>query len=414
MRLFFLVLSITFLGAALAAAPVPSLPDAQALVAGLGSPSEDARDAASADLRGRVDARPWLRRAARSTDKDTVRRATNLLDAADKVQQKAASKAVDTCIRDGRADLFIEWHHFWQPTSKDDLWAVGPRAAKAGVDVFDTAVARDQTNYLVRGITANLAEHAKSRYLDGPFAGETGDLWYVRTDRIEHDGMALAFASVAGRVRRAELGGGYFFALGRVDVSMLQSAFLICDGSVDGYWPRRGDVQLPEPVNSFVVCRGNFSAGAFVSNSVLLVDGDVDLEQATVRNCLIRASGKIRLPKDHKPGAKDGKPTNCTIEAHAKNATAPYTFFELSDVGLSLADDEEGLVVTSVKADTPFGNCGLAKGDLIRAIDDVPAGHSEEFRKAVRRALVRQGDCLLTITRGDKNHDLPVFFPLPK
>lgn len=34
--------------------------------------------------------------------------------------------------------------------------------------------------------------------------------------------------------------------------------------------------------------------------------------------------------------------------------------------------------------------------------------------ESVRRALVRQGDCLLTITRGDKTYDLPVFFPLPK
>jgi S1-C subfamily serine protease len=67
-----------------------------------------------------------------------------------------------------------------------------------------------------------------------------------------------------------------------------------------------------------------------------------------------------------------------------------------------------------VKPDTPFGNCGLAKGDLIRAIDDTPAWNAEEFRKLVRRALVRQGDCLITVIRGDKTIDLPVFFPLPK
>jgi predicted metalloprotease with PDZ domain len=156
-----------------------------------------------------------------------------------------------------------------------------------------------------------------------------------------------------------------------------------------------------------IVCRGNI-VGDGVSHAVILVDGDIDLTYASgFGNSLIRASGDIHLPPNVKP-------ENCTIEAHAKNATAPYKFFEFADVGLSLADDEEGLVVRDVKAETPFGHCGIAKGDLIRAIDDVPAGHSEEFRKKVRRALVRQGDCLITVVRGDKTIDLPVFFPLPK
>jgi S1-C subfamily serine protease len=83
-------------------------------------------------------------------------------------------------------------------------------------------------------------------------------------------------------------------------------------------------------------------------------------------------------------------------------------------VGLSVIDSNEGLLVTTVTADTPFGNCGLAKGDVIRAIDDDPAGRASEFRKLVRRALVRQGDCLVTVIRGDKKLDLPAFFPLPK
>jgi S1-C subfamily serine protease len=86
----------------------------------------------------------------------------------------------------------------------------------------------------------------------------------------------------------------------------------------------------------------------------------------------------------------------------------------LPDVGLSLADDEVGLVVTAVKPGTPFGDCDIRKGDLVRAIDDEPAGDSEEFRRKVRRAMVRQGDCLVTVTRGDKTIDLPVFFPHPK
>jgi hypothetical protein len=61
-----------------AAAPVPQ-PPAALLVAGLSDPSAKVRDEAVAALRGRVDALPWLRRAARSADADTARRAAALL-----------------------------------------------------------------------------------------------------------------------------------------------------------------------------------------------------------------------------------------------------------------------------------------------------------------------------------------------
>src|SRR5262249_54562264 len=150
--------------------------------------------------------------------------------------------------------------------------------------------------------------------------------------------------------------------------------------------------------------------GGSVFASVLLVDGDVELfdyGRFKIQDSLIRASGEIRIPKN-------AKVVNSTIQPYAKNPTAPYKFFALSDVGLSLIDDEEGLVVGDVNKDTPFGNAGIAKGDIIQAIDDTRAGDSEQFRKLVRKALVAQGDCLVTVARGDKTLDLPVFFPLPK
>ena len=75
-----------------------------------------------------------------------------------------------------------------------------------------------------------------------------------------------------------------------------------------------------------------------------------------------------------------------------------------------MVDDEEGMIVAAVKAETPFGTCGLMKGDVIQAIDDVRAGNSEQFRSCPPR-LARQGDCLLTIARGAKTLDLPVYFP---
>src|SRR5207248_10173477 len=113
-------------GGWLAAAPVPDQP-AAALVARLGDPSAKGRDEAVAALRGRADAPPWLRRAARSADADTARRAAALLAPHEPKRQEMAARAIDACIKSGQVDLFMEWHHYWQPESKDDLWPVGPR-----------------------------------------------------------------------------------------------------------------------------------------------------------------------------------------------------------------------------------------------------------------------------------------------
>ena len=70
-----------------------------------------------------------------------------------------------------------------------------------------------------------------------------------------------------------------------------------------------------------------------------------------------------------------------------------------------------------VKVNNPLGTKAERRAiisHIIRAIDDGPAGHWELFRRQVRRAAVRQGDCLLTVARGDKTLDLAVYFPTPK
>jgi hypothetical protein len=252
-------------------------------------------------------------------------------------------------------------------------------------------------------------------YFDGTDAEQTAQgkgNWYIRAERWNRWPNTVTFASIGGPTitRSGTVERGCCFFLGSLQAGRIDTAFVVCDGEI---WRGTNLSGVPSGIrtaDSVIVCRGNF-CGSDLYSSVVLVDGDIDLSQGSpdIRSNLIRASGEIQLTK-----RQQLQPMNCTIEAHAKNPTAPYKFFELTDVGLSLVDDEEGLVVADVKADTPFGTCGIAKGDLIRAIDDAPAGHSSEFRKKLRRALVRQGDCLVTVARGAKTLDLPVFFQLPK
>ena len=405
-------------GYAALGAPVPPRVDANLLVERLGDSSPQVRMQSLRMLQDRTDALPWLRRATHSKDKNSASLAFELLEPRERKHQLDAGGVIDLMIRENRIDLVVEWHQYWRPEKPDDLWSVGPRTTKAGLELHAKHLPPNQ-NDPIGAMIGKVNSSGKPRFYDfangfDPRRTEPG-VWHVRgTDFFDaSNGNVVAFANVAGLIKSGYSLGVQHFVLGSMEALGYNCSFLFCEGDIGSGIQNEG--KPPRGVMMWqcvVVCRGNL-CGQSGTDSVLLVDGNIDLSQQVgprapvIRNSLIRASGEILLPKGVEL-------IDCTIEAHAKNPTAPYKFFDFAQVGLSVADDEEGLVVTGLKAETPFGNCGLAKGDIIRAIDDVPAGHSEEFRKKVRRALVRQGDCLITVTRGSKSLDLPVFFPLPK
>lgn len=399
------VAPVVLVAVGLIAAP-PETP-ADTLVAGLGDADTKVRDASAAALKDRADALPWLRRAARADDKDTARRAAELLTAHEKRRQESVAGAIDACVRDGRVDVLTEWHQYWKPKAEADLWAVGPRATKAGLDLYAKSCPEDAWELFKKEM--DRLANVKTVTHDGPYPESFPPhkvAWQIRTDRLDgtaHGSTVIRFASVAGPAKLWMTEGGRYLTLGPVEaaVGSIGGTFVAADGGISA---KNGGAC--RTISSVVVCRGTF-VGRDVGASVLLVDGDIDLTTAgALRYSLIRATGEIRLPRGVVP-------TDCTIEAGVKDATAPYKFFELADVGLSVAGDD-GVLVTAVKDGTPFGNCGLAAGDVIRAVDDTPTKHASELRKLVRRASVRQGDCLITVSRGDKTLDLPVFFPLPK
>ncbi len=195
----------------LAAAPVP--PETKALVAGLSDPSAKVRDESAAALKSRADAIPWLRRATRSTDKDTAKRAAELLAPSEKKRQEAVAKAIDACIRDGRVDLFMEWHHYWKPENKDDLWPVGPRATKAGLDLFAKSCPPAEWAEFEQRLARTAARNARSHDNPCPEEFEGGkDVWCVRTDRMDRmvrtTNDIFRFASVSGPIWLYELSRG--------------------------------------------------------------------------------------------------------------------------------------------------------------------------------------------------------------
>lgn len=241
-------LTVLLAAVACAAAPVPSAPPVESLVRALGSSEKSERDAAKRELRGRADAPPWLRRAVRSGDKDTVRRALALLEPHDRKRVAGARAAIDVCLRDGTIDSFIEWHHLWQPDKKDELWEVGPRFGRAAVDLFGKHFKRDGTNPLEDAMLNLFQPAQKHTFHDGPLPDDIpGSIVMARGDNIRpvHGAKAFAFACLTGDARYDISACGYTFVLGNCDALFARAAVLFSCG---GWSFRRdgwGQVQWP-------------------------------------------------------------------------------------------------------------------------------------------------------------------------
>lgn len=121
-------------------------------------------------------------------------------------------------------------------------------------------------------------------------------------------------------------------------------------------------------------------------------------------HALIRAGGRVHRAK----GALRGG-TN-VVEENVSNPTGPYRYFELSRVGLVVGAAEGGVRVETIEAKSPLAAAGLRKGDLVTAVDGKKVGPGDSFRKQMR-AAVAQGDCTLTVRRGDETKETAVRFP---
>ena len=205
-------------------------------MAGLGDPDAKCATRPPRRLEDRADALPWLRRAARAADEDTGRRAAELLAPHEKRRQEAVAKAIDACVRDGRIDVLTEWHQYWKPRPEEDLWEVGPRATKAGLDLYVKSCSKDGWEVLEKGL--DLLTKIETATHDGPYPERFAPIkrsWLIRTDRLDgraHVGEDTRFASGAGPARLPQMGGGRFLVLGPVEAGQIGEAFVAADGGI--------------------------------------------------------------------------------------------------------------------------------------------------------------------------------------
>src|SRR5262249_51926770 len=153
-------------------------------------------------------------------------RAEKLLAGHARKRQEVAKQAIEACIRDGRVDLFVEWHHSWQPENKDDLWPVGPRMARAGQDEYPNWCPPNEVKLFERMLDpAKAGFKVKPASYDGPEAqvprrGWANTIASFRTDRWWYPPSVeyVTFASVTGHawLRLGRSQPSRLFALGSV------------------------------------------------------------------------------------------------------------------------------------------------------------------------------------------------------
>ena len=181
--------------------------------------------------------------------------------------------------------------------------------------------------------------------------GSSGLIGWMGWTRALRD--RIRFASVGGPARVSEQLRAQYLALGSVQSSDIDTAFVACDGDVWKEMPEFGPTLGVQATRSVMVCRGNLTGGGRDRVGRARGRGHrPDAWRSDLRFSVIRASGEGGMPR-----FKDAPLTGgFDVRPAPKDATAPYKFFELADVGLSVVDDEEGLVVAEVKPGTPFGS----------------------------------------------------------
>jgi hypothetical protein len=400
----------------------PRQPDSVAgLIADLGSAEFPVREAATRKLTEMPRVAPWVRRARMNPDPEVANRARLLNTNYARARGRNISDVVKRPPGDLPIDLFIECYLAWQPDAVEELWQPGFDAAHRAVGCYAKLLPANVKSSLGETI-ANGLPQLKEWNVGDPvrqFDGDDGvydqrSQWLVRTNRLVPAPRRIRLGIARGAVGPSHLVSGVIFTLGKVnrETTVADRSVVLAEQGSDPVPAPDSPSPLRYVSNSFVVARGSIACGyGGIKSSVVLAGGDVNIGSTlSLKDSTIIAGGKVIV--DRKRPVE-----NCIIKENVKNPTAPFTFFEVADVGLTLgtpAKDAKGLPVGDIKPDTPFGKAGVRKGDTILAIDDAPPGDAEAFRVKLRRAIVVQGDTLLTVSRDGKTLDLPVYFPLPK
>jgi hypothetical protein len=189
----------------------------------------------------------------------------------------------------------------------------------------------------------------------------------------------------------------------------------------------RGPVRSPQRIaQSVVLANGDVSVRGGLEVSVLVCDGDVDIGGPLWRSiviargdikggdrgggaiqCALIARGKVTIHARKVAGER--LPT-AVIENASDDQLGFVKFFELSRVGLEVADADKVVRIKSVADGKTFAAAGARVGDVVEGVNGTKPDSAESLRRMLRDALA-VGDATVTVRRGDAVHTLRVVLP---
>jgi hypothetical protein len=433
-RLSTLVLLVSF---PTGASPLCAAPPAPGVFAGeppaaverLIARAKDGDADAVTELAARPDAAPYLRLALKPPG-HLARGATALADALEAAERRAGERnrtRYAAWLAGGRLDLCAEVLVAC-PDKKDALEMADAtlpvRARIARSCLADTPFFppdSPEAKFLFRRPTFNLGRpdlYTNEAGTDLALPLRTGgNSWgtLIRADRCSVAAYERISWFVAARTEAREELDAHYERLKIKDGVWTQSVLLINN---DARLPRLdeclvvcdGDVELmPNWRRSVVVANGNIRGRDWGGGaSCLAATGDIALPgQRAVGRSVLHAGGTVTLGAGVKP----------TDRVREHQALLPFglRFFDPADLGADLGVQDGGVRVRGLAAWSPLTAYGVAAGDVIVAIDDVPATTLPAVRRQLRRGLVAESS-VLQLRRGENKLIRVVFFdgiPVP-
>jgi hypothetical protein len=367
----------------------------------LGSDRFDVREAATRELKKRVEAATVLHKALSSPDAEVRRRATRILEM---LKSQRADRALTRAYVLGQMGQIVETVDrlvYWREWDKDEEgWETLTRFADKLMD----RAAKDlppikremwkrpglpagdfRRYYEAKGSNPNEKppKEISGRKIVNTRAAKIlarGEQVILKMDMDSVPSIAFSIVAASEDVLINHAMYSLIVAGGDIKANSLRESILVCDGDVELLEPPRGGL---------IVARGK-----------------VTCRNRELTGCIVRSENYYQFLDGKRIIIKDGTPD--PLGGFVK-------FFEFSDVGLTVSDHDQkeeplqnGVRLKDVRKDSPFAS-GLRAGDVVTALDGTKATSPEVFRRLLRRKL-GQGDPSLTFTvrRSGKTLDVPI------
>ena len=190
-----------------------------------------------------------------------------------------------------------------------------------------------------------------------------------------------------------------------MDLSRVRTSVIICDGDVKIVAPGGADICM-------IIANGTITTsekGGGAGDSLVAATGNIKFPlQKRVGTSYYHAGGTVTFGAEVPRNAKQ-------VREHQAALPLGIKFVDPKEFGLDLALQNGGVQVMAITKESPFAKFGVEDADVITRIDDVVPKSLPDFRRALRRGVIRES-VILHIKRDKKNLTRIVFLdgiPVP-